>query len=90
MKSAAVVNYAPEKGSVEIREIERPEIGPEDVLLEVFEQILKPRLAVNIENDICEFDVQHVPGENAVARFENTASLKVGDGTIKGFFNVRL
>ena len=35
MKSAAVVNYAPEKGSVEIREIERPEIGPDDVLLEV-------------------------------------------------------
>jgi len=35
MKSAAVVNYAPEKGSVEIREIEKPEIGDEDVLLEV-------------------------------------------------------
>ena len=35
MKSAAVVNYAPEKGSVEIREIERPEIDPDDVLLEV-------------------------------------------------------
>src|SRR5436190_9849584 len=35
MKSAAVVNFAPEKGSVEIREIERPDIGPEDVLLEV-------------------------------------------------------
>ena len=35
MKSAAVVNYAPEKGCVEIREIERPSIGPEDVLLEV-------------------------------------------------------
>lgn len=35
MKSAAVVNYAPEKGSVEIREIERPSIGEEDVLLEV-------------------------------------------------------
>lgn len=35
MKSAAVVNFAPEKGSVELREIERPEIGPEDVLLEV-------------------------------------------------------
>lgn len=35
MKSAAVVNYAPEKGSVEIREIARPEIGEEDVLLEV-------------------------------------------------------
>src|SRR5258708_3053658 len=33
--SAAVVNYAPEKGSVEIREIARPEIGEEDVLLEV-------------------------------------------------------
>ena len=32
---AAVVNYAPEKGSVEIREITRPEIGEEDVLLEV-------------------------------------------------------
>ena len=35
MKSAAVVNYAPEKGSVEIREIEKPTIGSEDVLLEV-------------------------------------------------------
>lgn len=34
-QSAAVVNYAPEKGSVEIREIARPEIGEEDVLLEV-------------------------------------------------------
>jgi L-iditol 2-dehydrogenase len=35
MKSAAVVNYAPEKGSVEIREIEKPTIGEEDILLEV-------------------------------------------------------
>lgn len=35
MKSIAVVNYAPEKGSVEIREIEKPSIGAEDVLLEV-------------------------------------------------------
>jgi alcohol dehydrogenase/L-iditol 2-dehydrogenase len=35
MKSAAVVNYAPEKGSVEIREIDKPTIGEEDVLLEV-------------------------------------------------------
>lgn len=35
MKSAAVVNYAPEKGSVELREIEAPVIGDEDVLLEV-------------------------------------------------------
>jgi alcohol dehydrogenase/L-iditol 2-dehydrogenase len=35
MKSAAVVNFAPEKGSVEIREIPRPIIGEEDVLLEV-------------------------------------------------------
>ncbi|GEO10262.1 zinc-binding dehydrogenase [Segetibacter aerophilus] len=35
MKSAAVVNYAPEKGSVEIREIDKPSIGDEDVLLEV-------------------------------------------------------
>ncbi len=35
MKSAAVVNYAPEKGSVEIREIEKPTIGDNDVLLEV-------------------------------------------------------
>ena len=35
MKSAAVVNYAPEKGSVEIQEIEKPAIGEEDVLLEV-------------------------------------------------------
>ncbi len=35
MKSAAVVNYAPKKGSVEIREIDTPVIGKEDVLLEV-------------------------------------------------------
>ena len=35
MKSTAVVNFAPEKGSVEIREVPRPEIGDEDVLLEV-------------------------------------------------------
>ncbi len=35
MKSAAVVNFAPEKHSVEIREIERPEIGEDDILLEV-------------------------------------------------------
>jgi L-iditol 2-dehydrogenase len=35
MKSAAVVNYAPEKGSVELREIESPLIGDDDVLLEV-------------------------------------------------------
>lgn len=35
MKSAAVVNFAPEKGSVEIREIDQPSIGEEDVLLEV-------------------------------------------------------
>ncbi len=35
MKSAAVVNYAPEKGSVEIREISKPAIGEEDVLMEV-------------------------------------------------------
>lgn len=35
MKSAAVVNYAPEKGSVEIREIDKPSMGDEDVLLEV-------------------------------------------------------
>ena len=35
IKSAAVVNYSSEKGAVEIREISRPEIGEEDVLLEV-------------------------------------------------------
>src|SRR4051794_21985161 len=35
MKSPAVINYAPQRGSVEIREIERPAIGDEDVLLEV-------------------------------------------------------
>src|SRR5690606_17759714 len=31
----AVVNYAEEKGSVELRELEKPLIGPDDVLLEV-------------------------------------------------------
>lgn len=35
LKQTAVVNFAPEKGSVEIREIPRPLIGDEDVLLEV-------------------------------------------------------
>jgi len=35
MKSAAVVNYAPEKGSVEVREIPMPAFGEEDILLEV-------------------------------------------------------
>ncbi|HET7118368.1 MAG TPA: zinc-binding dehydrogenase [Hanamia sp.] len=35
MKSNAVVNFAPEKGSVEIREIDKPSIGEDDVLLEV-------------------------------------------------------
>lgn len=35
MSSPAVINFAPEKGSVEIRELDRPSIGPEDVLLEV-------------------------------------------------------
>lgn len=35
MKSAAVVNYAPQKGSVEIREIDQPDIGDDDILLEV-------------------------------------------------------
>ena len=34
-KSLAVVNYSSEKGAVEIREISKPEIGDEDVLLEV-------------------------------------------------------
>jgi L-iditol 2-dehydrogenase len=35
VKSAAVINYSAEKGSVEIREISKPEIGEDDVLLEV-------------------------------------------------------
>ena len=35
VKSASVVNFAPEKCPVEIREIEKPTIGSEDVLLEV-------------------------------------------------------
>jgi alcohol dehydrogenase/L-iditol 2-dehydrogenase len=35
MKQLAVVNYGPERGSVEIREVPVPAIGPEDVLLEV-------------------------------------------------------
>src|ERR1700683_2883565 len=34
-KSAAVVNFAPEKGSVELREIALPDFGDDDVLLEV-------------------------------------------------------
>jgi L-iditol 2-dehydrogenase len=35
MTQAAVVNYGPQKFNVELREIARPTIGPEDVLLEV-------------------------------------------------------
>src|SRR5258706_15979275 len=35
MKSIAVVNFAPEKGSVELREVPYPSFGEEDVLLEV-------------------------------------------------------
>src|SRR5690625_3511056 len=35
MKSNAVVNYAPTRGSVELREISVPEIGEDDVLLEM-------------------------------------------------------
>src|SRR6476659_6942059 len=35
MKFPAVINYAPQKGCVEIREIDTPAIGEEDVLLEV-------------------------------------------------------
>ena len=35
MSHAAVVNFAPEPGSVEIREKEKPAIGDEDVLMEV-------------------------------------------------------
>ncbi len=35
MKHPAVVNFAPEPHSVELREIETPKIGPEDVLLKV-------------------------------------------------------
>jgi alcohol dehydrogenase/L-iditol 2-dehydrogenase len=35
MKSPAVVNYAPEPHSVELREFSRPEPGPEDVILAV-------------------------------------------------------
>jgi L-iditol 2-dehydrogenase len=35
MSYPAVVNFAPEKHSVELRDVPEPEIGPEDVLLEV-------------------------------------------------------
>ncbi len=35
MNSAAVVNFAPEKGSVEIRELARPTIGDDEVLIAV-------------------------------------------------------
>lgn len=35
MKNPAVVNFSIEKGSVEIREIEKPNIGEDDILLEV-------------------------------------------------------
>ena len=35
LMETAVVNYAPEKFSVELRQISLPQIGPQDVLLEV-------------------------------------------------------
>lgn len=35
MSATAVVNFAPKKGSVELRELPTPEIGPDDVLLEM-------------------------------------------------------
>jgi len=35
MKSPAIVNFAPDPGSVEVREFEPPQIGPDDVLVEV-------------------------------------------------------
>jgi alcohol dehydrogenase/L-iditol 2-dehydrogenase len=35
MKQPAVVNFANQRGAVELREVERPNIGPEDVLLQV-------------------------------------------------------
>ncbi len=35
MKTPAVVNFAPEEFSVELRDVECPEIGPQDVLLQV-------------------------------------------------------
>ena len=35
MKSPAVVNFAPEPGAVEVREIEMPSLGEEEVILEV-------------------------------------------------------
>jgi alcohol dehydrogenase/L-iditol 2-dehydrogenase len=35
MKQPAVVNYANQRGAVELREVERPNIGPDDVLLKV-------------------------------------------------------
>src|SRR2546421_3357113 len=35
MSQPAVVNFAPEKHSVELREVQKPVIGPDDVLLEV-------------------------------------------------------
>src|SRR5580658_2428018 len=34
-KFAAVVNFGPEKGSVELRDVSTPELGETDVLLEV-------------------------------------------------------
>ena len=35
MKSIAVVNFAPKKGSVEIRDIKKPAIGDDEILLQV-------------------------------------------------------
>ncbi len=35
MQQTAVVNFAPTKGSVELRQVDRPTIGDDDVLLKV-------------------------------------------------------
>ena len=63
MKSAAVVNFAPEKGSVEIREIEKPTIGAEDVLLEVVGERVLRRTPCHAGDS--RWFTQRLPGGNA-------------------------
>ena len=44
---------------------------------------------MDIEHDIRIFDIEHVPGENAVARLQDAASLQVRNGTIESFLDIR-
>ncbi len=56
LTSAAVVNFAPTKGAVEIRDVEIPTIGDSDVMIEV----------ANV--GVCGSDLHQVDGRSFLAR----------------------